>query len=123
MKNLSLITLVLFLAACASKKASAPTVTQPKDESGISQADVDRGVVKFPGTTIASLIQGKANYESRCQSCHSLIPPASVVESKWRVIVPEMVKKVNRKSPTMAVDSSMEASILHYVVTMSESTK
>lgn len=107
MKYLTIAAIVLLLAACGSKMVL------------FSQADVDRGATKFPGLTMASLTAGKLNYETHCQSCHGLISPKAKSEQTWRAVVPKMVNMANKKSPMMAIDSAKQASILHYVVTMS----
>lgn len=108
MKNLLIATTILLLTACAAKKIA------------ISQTDVDRGAAKFPGLTFASLNQGKADYETNCQACHALYSPAAKTEEQWRKIVPNMVKKANqnRNSVQTPIDSTMQESILRYVVTM-----
>ncbi len=108
MKKLPIIITILLISACGSKMMM------------ISQADADRGAAKFPkGTvTVASLKEGKTNYEIHCQSCHELKPVTSEKEYGWRTIVPDMVKKTNRKAGRMAIDSATQESILRYVVTM-----
>lgn len=120
MKRLSLATLVLFLAACGgSKSAATSSTTTTNTTSGLTQADADRGAAKFPGTTLASLIEGKTSYETHCQTCHGLKTPASQTEDGWKKIVPNMVGKVNRKAGKEAISAEMQESILRYVVTMS----
>ncbi len=118
MKVISIIFIVVFLYACGAKLAVAST-------ESINEADAIRGAAKFPGTTVASLNIGKANYEKHCQTCHALKAPASKTEDKWRAVVPEMVKKANKKAGNMsiAIDSTTEQSILRYVVTMSSAPK
>ena len=107
LKSLTIATIVFLLAACGSKMML------------FSQADADRGAVKFPGLTVSSLNTGKLNYETHCQTCHGLISPKAKTEQAWRIMVPKMVTMANKKSPMMAIDSAKQASILQYVVTMS----
>lgn len=98
---------ILVFCACSAKVAM------------LSQADADRGAVKFPGMTLASLNEGKAHYEQYCQSCHELKKPKSETEADWNKIVPGMVKKTNKKAGSEVVDSKKQELILQYVVTMS----
>ncbi len=113
MKSISIFSLALLLAACGSKMME------------LSNADAERGAVKFPGLTVAALTQGKTHYETHCQSCHGLYSPASRTEPQWRGIVPNMVIKANKKMGKMGmpIDSAVQESILRYVVTMSSAPK
>lgn len=117
MKSILTLAIILFLSACAAKKQSANT------QSGILQSDVERGEAKFPGTTLETLNIGKKNFESHCQSCHSLESPTSQTEDKWKVIVPSMVKKANQKAGKTVVDTQMQESILRYLITMGSAPK
>lgn len=112
----------IVLAACTAKKVADTTTatpaTQPADPSAISQGDVDRMSSKFPGISVASLNDGKIQYETHCQSCHGLPKPESEDEAEWNRIVPDMVRKTNRKAGKVAVDSTGQARILQYVVTI-----
>jgi len=98
---------ILLLCACSAKL------------SLLTQADAERGTAKFPGSTLASLNEGKAHYEQYCGSCHGLKSPASEPEAEWNRIVPDMVKKTNKKAGSEVVDSKKQELILQYVVTMS----
>jgi cytochrome c553 len=98
---------ILLLCACSAKLAL------------LTQADADRGSAKFSGSTLASLNEGKAHYEQYCGSCHGLKRPTSESEGEWNKIVPDMVKKANKKAGSEVVDTKKQELILHYVVTMS----
>ncbi len=97
---------VLLFCACSAKVAM------------LSQADADRGKIKFPGATLTSLNEGKAHYEQYCGTCHGLKKTTSESEAEWNRIVPEMVKKTNKKAGSEVVDAKKQELILQYVVTM-----
>ncbi len=108
MKNILILALILLLSACGAKMME------------LSNADAERGASKFPGLTMTELTHGKAQYEKNCQSCHGLYAPGSKNEMQWRLIVPAMVNKANKKMGKMEVpiDSANQQSILKYVITM-----
>jgi cytochrome c5 len=81
-----------------------------------SQSDVNRVQNKFPGYTLADLHRGQSLYEANCKRCHALQDPASKTEAQWNVIVPAMVKKVNKNSTVL--DQQAEEDIRRYVITM-----
>lgn len=89
----------------------------------LSQADADRGSAKFSGVTLASLNEGKAHYEQYCGTCHGLKKTTSESETEWKQIVPEMVKKTNKKAGSEVVDAKKQELILQYVVTMCSTKK
>jgi cytochrome c5 len=98
---------VLALVSC-SAKLLVPT-----------QADADRGMTKYEGLSLTSLLEGKALFEQNCSKCHGLKSPTSRNEEKWNKIVPIMVKKVNKKAGKEELDAAEEQLILKYLVTMS----
>ncbi len=104
MRKFALATIALFALACSAKK----TVTTA---AAITQADADRGNSKFSGVTMASLNEGKMNYEANCGNCHGLKPLDSKDENGWRDIVPPMAEKAQ-------IDEHTQDMILQYVVTM-----
>ena len=83
-----------------------------------TQSDVERASAKFPGTTEASLIEGRTHYQTNCATCHLLKSPTSHSEEGWRNWVPKMVVKANEKAGKIIIDPKMEESILAYLVTM-----
>ena len=85
----------------------------------LTQSDADRGAAKFEGTTIASLNEGKAIFEANCDMCHRLKSPSSRSEEKWNLIVPQMVKKVNRKIGSEEINPKKQELLRRYLVTMS----
>lgn len=101
---------ILILAGCASSKKT--TNLAP------SQTDVDKVASKYPGYTLANLIEGKKLYEDNCASCHGLKKPSSRNEEQWKNIVPIMIKKVNKKAGGDVLDESKQQLILKYLVTM-----
>ncbi len=106
MKKIAVLVTTVALAGCfASKKAE------------IGTADAERGAAKFPGYTVADMMEGKKLYEANCGTCHSLKKPTAESEATWRAMVPPMVKKVNQNSKVL--DAHAEELILKYVVTMS----
>ena len=102
---------VLLLSACSAKLLD------------ITQTDVDRGSLKFKGTTLESLNQGKSVFQENCNECHGLKKPASRTEEKWNKIVPAMVKKLNLKMGKEVIDSKKQDLLLQYLVTMSTAPK
>ncbi|MES2618547.1 MAG: hypothetical protein V4613_11755 [Bacteroidota bacterium] len=140
MKQYLIIASAVILAACTAKKVAVNTptpepapATVPAPETkpviaisqptGPAQFDVDRMAAKFPDQTLASLNDGKIQYETHCQTCHALYKADSEGEAEWNVIVPDMVKKVNRKAGTVAVDSTRQKVILRYLITMGSREK
>jgi mono/diheme cytochrome c family protein len=110
MKKFIAISISLIFAGCASSALLTP-----------SQMDVDRVITKYEGYSLADLNHGKVLYEKHCGNCHGLKKPASKTEAEWELIVPRMVKKVNKKED-ITMDAATQESILRYVITMSEAT-
>ncbi len=106
------IALVAVITSCSTTKNIA-----------VSQTDADRGAIKFPGYSLAQLNQGRLIYEENCFSCHALHKPNSQSEEQWNVIVPKMVKKVNKKAGSEVLTSDKKELILRYLVTMSTAPK
>ena len=102
MKKLLLFSILLALVAC-SPKVIAPT-----------QADADRS----KGTSLTELQRGHELYTAHCGSCHGLKSPTEYGASSWERIVPDMVKKVNKKAGTTALSSTDETLIRQYVLAM-----
>jgi cytochrome c5 len=97
---------LLFAAAACSKKAKVDT---PKAAAELSQADVERGAIKFPDLTLAQLEEGKKINDASCGNCHKLHQPWDESEAEWREIVPKMAKKAN-------LDSRSEDLVFRYLV-------
>ena len=96
------------LVGCFSAKLLTPT-----------QTDVDRVASKYPSYTLTELNQGKSLYEAKCGNCHGLKSPSSRTEAQWKVIVPRMSIKVNKKTSN-SLDAESQEKILKYLTTMSE---
>lgn len=94
----------LFVAACAGSKVT--TSAEP------TQADVDRNKAIYSNLTVEELIQGKAQYEKSCGTCHKLYSPTSESAVSWKKIVPPMSRKAK-------IDAKAEELILKYVISMS----
>jgi mono/diheme cytochrome c family protein len=107
MKKSSIVILLVVFTACSVK------LIPP------AQSDVDRVSNQYPGYTLADLNQGKALFETTCNRCHGLKNPTSRGEDKWKEIVPEMVRKLNKKKGTVVVDEQQQELIVRYLVTMS----
>ena len=103
MKNIGLIIGCVLFISCNSSKTTTPLPTQTK---------------KVAPTTLAALNQGKEHYQQHCAHCHSLQNPTSKTEEQWRQIVPKMVGYINEPAK-IVVDEKAEASILNYLITMS----
>ena len=132
MTQKSLLALLCFavLTACGMFKHDEPKVEEipvqeesksPDNPTNIdgtpTQADVDRVQEMFPGYTLDQINEGKFLYEVNCALCHDLMLPSSEPEDEWRTIVPDMVKKANKKNGN-TLDAAGEEQILRYVITM-----
>jgi cytochrome c5 len=110
-KSIFLFFAIAFFAACSTQLLN------------LTQADADRGAVKFEGTTLESLNQGKAIFEANCNRCHGLKNPSSKNEEQWNTIVPQMVKKVNKLVGSEEINPRKQELLRRYLVTMSSSVK
>jgi len=107
MKKIIFILSSVILFSCGTTQLLTPT-----------QADAERGSAKFSGLTLASLNEGKSNFETQCTQCHALKDPKKKTEEQWKSIVPRMAQKAHKKAGKEVIDATMQASILQYVVTM-----
>jgi hypothetical protein len=80
------------------------------------QMDADRMQTEIPGYTLSDLQTGMEHYKTNCGNCHGLKRPASRTPEEWKKIVPEMVKKANKKE--VKISPETEKSILNYLITM-----
>jgi cytochrome c5 len=101
-KSIFFLATIIFLAACASKKAVV----------SLSESDASRAAAKYPGASLATLQNGKMLYEEKCSNCHGLKNPTAYNEEQWG-------KHVKRMAPKAKIDKLTEELILQYVVTMS----
>ena len=101
-KSIFFLATIIFLAACASKKAVV----------SLSESDASRAAAKYPGASLATLQNGKMLYEEKCSNCHGLKNPTAYNEEQWG-------KHVKRMAPKAKIDKPTEELILQYVVTMS----
>ena len=112
MKKTMFVLAITVLAACGTNKVLTH-----------SQLDVDRGAKKYQGLTLADLNQGKMIYEKSCGNCHGLKKIESRNEEQWKSIVPDMVKKTNKKAGKEEINSDQQQVLLKYLITMSEVKK
>ena len=89
----------------------------------LTQSDADRATTKFKGITLASLNEGKVNYQQNCDECHPLKRPSAKSEQKWNKVVPEMVIKLKKKMGKEVIDAKKHESLLQYLVTMCNAPK
>src|SRR5262245_55089877 len=104
MKKGAIVFSLAVLTACGTSKMMT-----------ITQADADRGGIKYPGLTVAQLNQGKIDYEQNCGTCHGLKRPNNKNPEQWQKIVPDMVIRA-RKAGKAPIDAAKENSILKYLV-------
>ena len=95
----------LLLISCGSTKLATPT-----------QADVDRGMKKYPDLTLEALNTGKANFETSCSKCHGLKKPGSKTAAQWEAVVPRMATKAEKKAGgKVVIDTATRESIVKYL--------
>ncbi len=81
-----------------------------------TEIDVQRAKLRWPGTRIQDLNDGRTFYINRCSGCHSLHSPKRFTEQQWKKIFPEMKTRAHLKEDdsklvyryllTLAKDSS-----------------
>jgi len=77
----------------------------------LSQADADRASQRFPGTTLADLNEGKAQFEKKCSKCHSLNKPFAVPEKVLTKVMPQMADKAH-------IDDRTKDQVYAYIITV-----
>ena len=58
-----------------------------------TQENVNKALIKWPGTTLMDLRLGRKNYVENCAACHNLYLPSEFSESDWKRILVKMQKK------------------------------
>lgn len=119
-KTIIILSAFLVFVGCVSRKtaqSTAPAQPAPSAEDA-AQAHMNKVLASFPNYTITQFNDGKNLYESNCAKCHMLHNPTSQNEFAWNEIVPDMVKKSNRKGSS--IDSTQQDLILKYVVSLSK---
>lgn len=119
-KTFIILSAVIIFVGCASRKTtstSQPATAAPTAEEA-AQAHMKKVLASFPNYTLEDFNSGKTLYEKNCSTCHMLHNPSSQNEFAWNEIVPDMVKKSNRKGT--AIDSTQQDLILKYVVSLSK---
>ncbi len=131
MKKLIYLSLALFVIACASKKtvpvtptAPAPPTAQTEPRSMSPESLAPTTVISaenfrspIANFTFAEFQKGKVLYETKCNGCHALIPPAAKPTSVWQKLVPIMVGKYNMKNSDF-LDEAATQMINGYLVTV-----
>lgn len=84
MKNLALVSILLFLASCASYSLITPT-----------QVDAERAKAENPDITLANLTKGKELFQASCGKCHSLKKAFAHSTDEVVKVMPKMAKKAH----------------------------
>jgi hypothetical protein len=115
MKKYLIISVVLILAACAAKKT-----TQSQTSAAVpTESDYLASAQKIdPSMTSETFSLTKNIFETECNRCHGLKKPASRTPEAWQTIVPDMVKKANRKGA--AISPEQEKNLLTYILAVRE---
>jgi len=98
------------LATLAVAAAFAGCVGQVPDPT---DAHVAAAAAQWPGTTRATLAQGRRLYVDRCSGCHSLVLPSAQPPGSWPSAVDEMADRA-RLSPREAT------AVIRYLVAVAE---
>lgn len=124
MKTGFAIVCVLFLLACTTKKKVEATKAKVEvSGDGLTQTDVERGALKYPGYTLADLRSGKSLYEGNCGTCHDLQNPSSRNEQQWKHEVMVMAPKVNSRAGSEVIGAKEQELIVRYLVTIGSARK
>jgi mono/diheme cytochrome c family protein len=98
------------LAVATVLPGCAGQVPQPTD------AHVAVAAAQWPGTTRATLAQGRRLYVDRCSGCHSLVVPGAQPAASWPSAVDEMADRA-RLSPREA------DVVVRYLVAVAEAAR
>jgi cytochrome c5 len=118
MKRTTILTVFAFaavLAACSSKKTTTTSTNETNETNG-DALFMQAAAAKFPGYTKEEFSKGKTMYEANCGMCHGLKKPTSQNEDGWRHWVPDMAKKVNKKSGSEVLTAADNETIIRYLV-------
>ncbi|MES2627843.1 MAG: hypothetical protein V4616_02635 [Bacteroidota bacterium] len=111
---------VCILVACGTAKVATPP-TPPVPPKALTDADhVARGAEKFPGYTLEQFVEGRTQYDTKCQSCHALYKPEDYDEADWRGVVPGMVRRTNKQAKMTLVTPEQEELMVKYLVAMAK---
>ena len=131
MRKLIYLSAILFVVACTSRKtpptvpakpsaaATAATAAKPTTlnqlaiKTELTEATFSTTLKDF---TFADYNKGRSLYETKCNGCHALIPPAAKPTELWVKMVPIMVGKYNMKN-TDFLDETAVKLISGYLVT------
>jgi len=107
MRTLTIISIVLFIAACSANKVAAP-----------SKADVEKEGEEFAELAPSELASGKELYVANCGKCHAHKEVSDYTKEEWEKIMPNMVQKANGKGSNLGATD--EHALLRYAVAMSK---
>lgn len=94
-------TFALALVACFPKSGPVPGPVSPE----ATQA----AALKWPGTTQASLAEGRQLFSAHCSQCHGYPDVNAKSEGEWPGIVDDMAKKAK-------LDAAQKDKVLHFVL-------
>jgi hypothetical protein len=89
-------------SACAGTQLPAPTA-----------ADALRASRDWPGTTLASLSEGRTAYLEHCASCHAPFAPSAKRAEQWPGLVNEMAVRSK-------LDRAQADAVIRYLVTTAQ---
>ncbi len=104
MKKVTIIVSSLLVFACGGAKIIT-----------ISQADVTRAAIKYPGITSEQLAEGQKLYAANCAKCHTLHAPGKFGEKRWNHEIDEMSGKEYAN-----IDAKTKESITKYILTFAK---
>jgi mono/diheme cytochrome c family protein len=64
----------------------------------------------WPGTTLATLTEGRTAYLEHCTSCHAPVAPTAKPAEQWPHLVSEMAERSK-------LDKDQAAAVIRYLVT------
>ncbi len=80
-----------------------------------SEVHVNNAKEKIAGISLEQLNQGMELYAKHCKGCHFLKNPRKYSESEWKLQVPAMVMRINKKGKKK-INSEEAQLILNYVL-------
>lgn len=117
MKKLMIIAAVSMFTACAAKMSKTKATAEKEAPVAFpTTAQVEAAKMVFPEMTDVSFKETHAFYADACGACHAAKAPSARNESQWRSIMPNMVRKANKKG--YSIDAIGEQKLLAYVLAM-----
>jgi cytochrome c5 len=97
-----LMAVAVMASACAGTQLPAPT-----------DADALRASRDWPGTTLASLSEGRTAYLDHCSACHAPFAPSAKPADQWPKLVNEMAVRSK-------LDRAQADAVIRYLVTAAQ---